>query len=80
MTKRSTAPRAVGRTGGEEEVARLVLKLKRLVAVKARLEAGGASRAELDGHLRAIEHLRWRLAEVVKQAFPHCATRSSAGV
>jgi hypothetical protein len=52
----------------QRELDDLVLRLKGLVHVRALLEDGGASTAEIEAHAAEIERLRTRLATLAKES------------
>ena len=55
------------RRGTEHELDELVLQLKALVKVRARLESGGASAAEIEAYTARIDRVRARLAISVRE-------------
>jgi hypothetical protein len=52
----------------QQELEHVVLRLKGLVWVRARLERAGAPQLELDQHAAEIDALRTRLARLVQRA------------
>ena len=67
MTALTTSTSKATRFGSQDEVTRLVLQLKDLVAPRSFLEAGGTSGTELEEQQQAINQVNWRLAEAVKR-------------
>ena len=56
------------------EVAGLIREIQQLTSERRRLMALGAERAELEANERAIDELRWLLADASRQAAVEPAT------
>jgi hypothetical protein len=52
----------------QNDVDRLIVRLRGLVLVRDILERRGASRPEIDAHSAEIERVQWRLADEVRAA------------
>ena len=50
----------------QNDIDRLLVRLRGLVLVRDLLERRGASKPELDAHSAEIERVRWRLADLVR--------------
>jgi hypothetical protein len=55
------------RRDGRQEVAGLIREIQQLTAERKRLESRRASGAELHANERAIDELRWLLAEAARR-------------
>jgi hypothetical protein len=64
---RRRADVSIAITPAQQELDHIVLHLKGLVWVRARLEQSGAPQAELDQHTAEIDALRTRLARLVQR-------------
>jgi hypothetical protein len=67
MTRDGSRGPTDSRSGAEHELDELVLQLKALVKVRARLESGGASAAEIESYTVRIDRVRARLAIRVQE-------------
>ena len=52
----------------QDDVDRLIVRLRGLVLVRDILERRGASRPEIEAHTAEIERVKWRLADEVRAA------------
>ena len=52
----------------QNDVDRLIVRLRGLVLVRDLLERRGASRPEIEAHTAEIERVQWRLADEVRAA------------
>ena len=57
-----------GRSDGRHEVADLIREIQQLTAERRRLAARSADGIELDTNERAIDELRWLLADAARRA------------
>lgn len=62
------------RRDGRHEVAGLVREIQQLTSQRRRLVALGAERAELEENERAIDELRWLLADAARRTAAEPAT------
>ncbi len=59
--------RTYERRDGRREVAGLIREIQQLTAERGRLNARGADGAELQANERAIDELRWLLADAARR-------------
>ena len=63
-----------GRRDGRREVAGLVREIQQLTTERRRLQAGGAEGVELEANERALDELRWLLADAARRSAVEPAT------
>ena len=62
------------RRDGRREVAGLVREIQQLTSERRRLQARGAAGVELEANERALDELRWLLAEAARRSAVEPAT------
>jgi hypothetical protein len=61
------------RRDGRREVAALISEIQQLTSARRRLQARGGASMELEANERAIDELRWLLAEAARRSAPQPA-------
>ena len=62
------------RRDGRREVAALVSEIQQLTRERGRLQARGEASMELEANERALDELRWLLADAARRTAPQPAT------
>ncbi len=62
------------RRDGRREVAALVSEIQQLTRERRRLQARGEASMELEANERALDELRWLLADAARRTAPQPAT------